>query len=301
MLEEFISYLETEVKNHSIYVLGGQGQRGDAINEPWIRKREPTTKYAEDAITFWKKQLASGYGDRLGAFDCSGLGMYWLQNVKGIYKSDMTAHGMKGKCEKLAKNQLKKGDWVFILNSEGRAHHIGFIVDDALQVIEARGRSWGVYKGGFSDRWNWYGRPEVFKNEIEGVVPMNITKELRKGDKGDEVRAVQQMLINKGYSLTKYGADGSFGDETDVAVRAFQKAEKLSVDGIVGEKTTLALGLIWGDAEPDYKALYEQTLTQLKQLQVSYQAMQISFQDLQASYQAVQSDMMSLKEITKKY
>ena len=43
-----------------------------------------------------------------------------------------------------------------------------------------------------------------------------------------------------GYSLPKYGADGSFGAETENAVRAFQLANGLVVDGVAGTKTMAA-------------------------------------------------------------
>lgn len=55
------------------------------------------------------------------------------------------------------------------------------------------------------------------------------------------VRHAQSQLIRHGYKLPKYGADGWFGAETDTAVRAFQKASKLTVDGIIGPKTWAAL------------------------------------------------------------
>ena len=60
---------------------------------------------------------------------------------------------------------------------------------------------------------------------------------LRKGDKGDDVKALQILLIGYGYSCGSYGVDGSFGSATDKAVRAYQKDKGLSVDGIVGPKT----------------------------------------------------------------
>lgn len=60
---------------------------------------------------------------------------------------------------------------------------------------------------------------------------------LKKGAKGDEVKALQVLLIGYGYSCGSSGADGSFGPATDKALRAYQKAEGLSVDGACGPKT----------------------------------------------------------------
>lgn len=64
---------------------------------------------------------------------------------------------------------------------------------------------------------------------------------LRKGDKGADVANLQRLLMQAGYALPKYGADGDFGNECLNAVKAFQKDKKLTVDGIVGAKTWKAL------------------------------------------------------------
>ena len=60
------------------------------------------------------------------------------------------------------------------------------------------------------------------------------------GCKGDAVRRLQKALYNAGY--TKVGtADGIYGQKTYDAVRAFQAANGLAVDGIAGRKTQNAL------------------------------------------------------------
>lgn len=58
-----------------------------------------------------------------------------------------------------------------------------------------------------------------------------------KGDKGEEVKRIQNRLIALGYSLPRYGADGSFGAETESAVKQFQSDHGLTDDGLVGPKT----------------------------------------------------------------
>jgi len=60
---------------------------------------------------------------------------------------------------------------------------------------------------------------------------------LKKGSKGDSVTAVQKALMDKGYELPKYGADGGYGDETVEAVKKFQQDNGLSVDGKIGKNT----------------------------------------------------------------
>lgn len=62
-------------------------------------------------------------------------------------------------------------------------------------------------------------------------------KTLRSGDKGEQVKALQILLMGRGYALTKYGADGDYGDETVKAVKALQKDKKIAQDGIAGKDT----------------------------------------------------------------
>ena len=61
---------------------------------------------------------------------------------------------------------------------------------------------------------------------------------LKKVIVNNHVRFIQERLLKKGYSLGKYGTDGSYGPATRNAVKAFQKANGLTVDGYVGAKTT---------------------------------------------------------------
>jgi hypothetical protein len=61
---------------------------------------------------------------------------------------------------------------------------------------------------------------------------------LRYGDRGALVADLQKSLRRVGFSLK---ADGDFGPATNAAVLAFQKANDLQGDGIVGPKTFTAL------------------------------------------------------------
>lgn len=61
------------------------------------------------------------------------------------------------------------------------------------------------------------------------------------GDSGEAVKTMQTMLIACGYSCGSYGADGQFGDATLNALKKFQKAAGLDVDGYYGPKSRAAL------------------------------------------------------------
>ncbi len=58
---------------------------------------------------------------------------------------------------------------------------------------------------------------------------------LRDGDSGQEVRALQQRLKTLGYYTGS--VDGDYGDGTKNAVKAFQRANNLTPDGVVGSQT----------------------------------------------------------------
>lgn len=59
---------------------------------------------------------------------------------------------------------------------------------------------------------------------------------LRRGSRGDTVRKLQEAL--------KIDADGIFGGGTEKAIRAFQEANGLKVDGMAGPETLGKLGLL---------------------------------------------------------
>lgn len=59
---------------------------------------------------------------------------------------------------------------------------------------------------------------------------------LKKGDKGEAVRFVQQMLLALNY-ITNDSFDGNFSQDIDQAVRDFQTVANIRVDGEVGSNT----------------------------------------------------------------
>ena len=61
------------------------------------------------------------------------------------------------------------------------------------------------------------------------------------GSRGEEVRQIQKVLKREGYY--KGSVDGIYGTGTRNAVKAFQKAVGIPVDGIAGPKTLKFLGL----------------------------------------------------------
>lgn len=136
--------------------------------------------------------------------------------------------------------------------------HVGVYVGGGY-AVEARGFNYGVVKTKVASRtWkNWAYLPDSlldYSNSDNVVEPIKEPEKvvevvekpttyklgernLSKGCKGEDVKELQKALIAVGASLTRYGADGDFGDETRTAVKWFQTKYNLSVDGIYGKKS----------------------------------------------------------------
>jgi peptidoglycan hydrolase-like protein with peptidoglycan-binding domain len=72
---------------------------------------------------------------------------------------------------------------------------------------------------------------------------------MRSGESGAGVKTLQRALRDLGYDLTKTfakgDADGTFGDETVAAVKAFQRDQSLGDNGVVGRDTLRALDALY--------------------------------------------------------
>ena len=151
------------------------------------------------------------------------------------------------------------GDVVFFWSEKkNRIGHTGLVykVSDA-RVYTIEGNTSGgntlVTNGGSvamksyrlsSSYIDGYGRPDYAAVEAG----TDLAPALELGDRtlvngcvGDDVRALQQALIALGYSCGSYGADGEFGDCTELALIAFQRGCGLAPDGEYGPLTHAAL------------------------------------------------------------
>lgn len=93
-------------------------------------------------------------------------------------------------------------------------------------------------------RWICTRTARPCKNPLAGSVPSLggdkpvFDRILRRGDKGDDVKALQELLNKIGYDLT---VDGDYGRGTQNAVRDFQRKNGLSADGNFGPQTAEVL------------------------------------------------------------
>lgn len=159
-LSEFNSYLTEQLGQP--YVWGGQHLKLTPQNYvSVITKRETDEQHRADAIAYCKSKFDKG-ATVLYAYDCSGLGMYFLQNVKKVFAHDLNANGMMAQCDIVT--EPKNGYWVFRLSGE-KATHIGYMVSDK-ELIESKGRKYGVVRTKFkASAWQKVGKPNCIAFE----------------------------------------------------------------------------------------------------------------------------------------
>lgn len=108
------------------------------------------------------------------------------------------------------------------------------------------GNGWVIHCSGTVKKQKLSAYPWTHFGVLKGLggdvpVPTPTRSTVRRGSTGEDVVYVQTRLIELGYDLSPYGADGKFGAKTEEAVKAFQRANGLELDGIVGKRTYAAL------------------------------------------------------------
>lgn len=173
--------------------------------------------------------------------DCVGLikGYLWgddPEDTNPVYNAaqDKSANAMYTACKtkgEMATMPDVPGILVFLPG------HVGVYIGDG-EVIEARSRRYGVYKTKLAERpWKTWGYcPYVTYETEQKMLDMELPV-LKKGAKGETVKAMQILLIGYGFAMGDYGADGSFGGATQRALIAYQASVGLEPDGSCGRKT----------------------------------------------------------------
>ena len=186
-----------------------------------------------------------------GEADCSGWFYEVLESV-GIY-----AGGVLSGSE-AAWAVTNGGEWVdaeFAINNPGvgcliggtggvgPSAHIGLSAGDGEQCLESPSAE--GHQSGLSPFWrepweqfftipgvDYTGNPPGPPTPADGVGSIDLPT-VQEGSTGQEVRGLQALI--------GVAADGEFGPITEAAVRQFQSAASIGVDGVVGPETWTAL------------------------------------------------------------
>ena len=223
--------------------------------EEWTAAKQKELEKTTDSDRANGRKYGSKWIGHMVA-DCSGLfswafkqlGGYMYHGSNTMYLKYCENKGQLSKGKRTDGKPLLPGTAVFVWNGE-KYSHVGLYVGDGI-VIEAMGTISGVTTTKVTaGKWTHWG-------ELKGVnyvmTPTNdaigtnddaieTPKTIRKGAKGELVIKAQELLRSHGYSLGKWGVDGDFGSATENAVKAFQRDNGLTADGIIGPKTWAAL------------------------------------------------------------
>lgn len=202
-------------------------------------------------------------------WDCQGLADGYTTEKLGFDTNVRARNNYADWCETKGTGTIPAkyrvpGAAVFVHNGS-YVSHVGYLTRpvDASKptgdwyVVEARGVMYGVKKYKLSSRtsYNRWGLMEKYFDYSTVLEKYHGTPKpadppkstlgsrlLKRGSKGEDVRELQEILIEMEYDLGSYGADGDYGAKTENAVRAFQSSHyDLEVDGKYGEMTHAAL------------------------------------------------------------
>lgn len=183
--------------------------------------------------------------EEVRCFDCRGF-TEWILEQAGIKIEGQGATSQwkteanwkeKGNIASMPSDQVCV---VFMWDNENHCmSHTGLHIGGGV-IVHCSGE---VKYGRFGDKdWTHYAIPNGMEGEAPVPAPVPVQKPtLRRGDSGEYVKMLQSLLIGSGYNLAPYGADGSFGNKTAEAVKAFQSDSGLVADGVCGPMTWDAL------------------------------------------------------------
>ena len=172
--EEFAAWICAQTG--SAYVWGAQGHKvrrdgtvymnqrkvSDSY-ESWVRQRENGEENARRAISGIKQRLTEG-ANEVTCYDCSGLIMAYIRDIKGYTTRDLSARGLFAIAKEKAKEGLIAGDLVFRHNGE-KITHVGVYIGSGY-AVDARGRDSGVIKQRLDAAgWNRFASLEMLNEQ----------------------------------------------------------------------------------------------------------------------------------------
>lgn len=133
-------------KDKIVYLKAGQG---NTVTAAWLKSYR--AKYGDAPYVGAEADIGKQ------AFDCSGLVTWCLKKLKA--NADNASHNpsqYQSMGIKITKDQIRPGDLCFKCTNSV-AHHVGICVGNN-QVVEAKGRKWGVIKSSGAASWDIFRR-----------------------------------------------------------------------------------------------------------------------------------------------
>ncbi|MDO4866148.1 MAG: peptidoglycan-binding protein [Clostridia bacterium] len=259
----FVEELVAALNRGDGYIMGSYGQNPrtgyldlsvpeSKCKASWKENGYYYTQYSGGQRTSalkWRKKCTR-------VWDCNGMaeGIYELHT--GVCINSKARHNYGEWCSVRGSGMIPAkhrvpGAAVFWSNSSaGSIHHVAYLWKPVKEghpegdwwIIEAKGVAYGVVKSKlYSRKPNFWGlMDKYFDYEATQSTPMPAG--LSRGDEGSAVIQMQRaLLIWNANCLPKWGADGDFGEETEDALKAYQKLAGLPVTGVYDDATREAL------------------------------------------------------------
>lgn len=179
-------------------------------------------------------------------------------NLFGIKAS----HGWTGKTQTVRTREVDAGGQEYFIDAAFRdydsfaasiADHFAFLDRDHYRnagVFDRKGDAAyfeALQRAGYATDPNYAATLKSVLRSVQSIAgrggPVTVPRTLRAGDAGDDVLALKRALNQQNGAMLDAG-DNTFDGVTFLAVKYFQEARRLTVDGIVGPQTRKALGLM---------------------------------------------------------
>lgn len=248
---KFMDEVRAALNRKDGYIMGSKGQNPKkwATNSWWY------TQYSGAQRTkalYWREHAAR-------VWDCNGLAEGIYEDYAGVNINTKARYNYAQWCSvkgtgMIPTSQRREGAAVFWGNKAANIHHVAYLDKPVNEkkptgdwyIIEARGVMYGVVRTRLSQRKpNFWGLMTKYFDyadaEIDFKEPTIGERILRNGMEGEDVKQMQQHLLTLGYSLGRWGADGDFGDATEMALKTFQRDNGCDADGEYGPLTHAAM------------------------------------------------------------
>ena len=244
----FAAFLKERLAAKDGYILCATGQDPKTLSSWWF-SGQYSGKQLEKAL-YWKEHAQR-------VWDCNGLAEGYYRDMTGVDVNTRCRYNYSDWCDPRGSGVIPAGyrmPGAAVFKKGSYIHHVGFLVepvdadrpDGDWYVIEARGVMYGVVRtkllsGGWT-HWGLMTRYFEYAEPDSGNGSCALgDRLLKKGCRGEDVAQLQQIMIDMGYDLPKYGADGDFGAETEAALKKLQAALDVEVDGKYGDESHAAL------------------------------------------------------------
>lgn len=259
---QYMAEVEKALNRKDGYIMGATGQdpKKWATTSWWFTQYNDNASQKKKAL-YWRENAAR-------VWDCNGLPEGIYKDFSGVSINTKARYNYSGWCGTKGTGMIPAkyrvpGAAVFWGNKASTITHVAYLYKPVnannpagdWYLIEARGVLHGVVKTKLLSRKpNYWGLMTKYfdyeNSEIAYEEPKLGERILKNGMEGEDVKEMQSNLITLGYDCGKWGADGDFGDATEIALMAFQTAHGVEADGEYGPNTHAAMVAALGAEKP---------------------------------------------------